>query len=99
MKMEIIGTFMLRNEGLAKGKPRWVKRSFVADDGTVFMPAALGGDETRMFLLACFDSVPFIKDSGHLYLPLDWLEKTAPDGRWKNIRRKIKDAIRPCQQP
>jgi hypothetical protein len=51
------------------------KRSACMDlEGVVFAPAAIAGNEQRVFLCAAWDgNVAMILSEGHVYLPVRWL--------------------------
>lgn len=59
--------------------PLWARSAALADDGTVFIPAAIAGNEMRTVLAATWDSnVPMVIDSGHAYLPSTWMARECP---------------------
>jgi hypothetical protein len=61
-------------------RPAWMRSAALADDGTVFAPAAIAGNELRSFLVAAWDGdVPTVTDHGHYYLPTSWLAREYPD--------------------
>lgn len=60
--------------------PKWQRLAAVADDGTVFVPAAIAGNEQMIFLIAGWDgNVPVVSNRKHLYVPARWLAKERPD--------------------
>lgn len=58
--------------------PEWLRSAALAEDGTVFVPLAIAGNENTAFLCAMFDGTRVIEDSGHLYVPADWLGGAMP---------------------
>lgn len=61
------------------GEPRWRRLVAVDDDGTVFVPAAMSGNEQKAVLLSAYDAVKCIERSGHFYLPTAFMVATFPD--------------------
>jgi hypothetical protein len=63
----------------------------VADDGTIFAPAAMSGNEQRAMLCASWDGVPAVLNAKHVYLPVKWLAKEYPELAEvvRNIERRI----------
>jgi hypothetical protein len=59
--------------------PKWARLAALSDDGTVFIPAALMGNETRAFLCASWDGLPAAMEAGHVYLPAKWMASNCPD--------------------
>jgi len=89
-KMETNLTWYENKIGYPK-TPKWIRTIAVADDGKIFIPAAIYGDEKVAFLCASFDGVAHIINDEHLYLPLDWVENESSDPRVKNICATIKN--------
>ena len=71
--------------------PKWIRTIAVTDDGKIFIPAAIHGNEKAAFMCASFDGIPYIFDNEHLYLPLEWIEKESHDPRVKNLCSAIKN--------
>lgn len=60
--------------------PKWMRSAGVDEDGTVFVPAFVGGDEDFVVLTAGWDgNVPMVIDDGHAYLPARWIAREFPD--------------------
>jgi hypothetical protein len=59
--------------------PKWLRSVAVIDDGTIFAPAAITGNEQRAMLCASWDGVSAIFESKHMYLPVQWLAKEYPE--------------------
>lgn len=60
--------------------PEW-RRSFgIGGSGTVFVPAAMAGDETEMnvMLCACSDGQSTAVHLDHHFVPSDWLKREFP---------------------
>lgn len=58
---------------------RWMRSAALCNDGTVYVPAAIAGEETMAFLCAGWDGISGVIDDGHLYLPARWLAESFPD--------------------
>jgi hypothetical protein len=67
--------------------PQWHFSAAINDNGIVFAPAAIVGNEQRIMLCAAFDGGPAVIKKGHVYLPTDWLIKEFPD--WAEVFRAI----------
>jgi hypothetical protein len=65
-------------DGRGKTLPGWARSAALAENGTVFVPAALAG-ETQTVLCASYDGVPMAQYKGHAFVPSDWLRKERPD--------------------
>jgi hypothetical protein len=48
------------------------------EHGTVFIPAAIAGNEDMATFAAMADGVPCVEDSGHVYLPSGWIARECP---------------------
>jgi hypothetical protein len=60
-------------------RPKWQRSAIVADDGTIFGPAAIAGNEMEAFLSASWNgTVPVIRHSDHAFLPIWWLRREYP---------------------
>jgi hypothetical protein len=60
-------------------EPQWKLCAGIDDDGTVFAPAGIAGNEQTVLLCALFDGVPAVVDKRHVYLPTTWLANEYPD--------------------
>jgi hypothetical protein len=78
--------------------PEWVRSACLADDGRVFAPAIVAGDEMRVLLCAAHDGVSLILDDGHAYLPTDWLAREYPEVAdvCARIESRLRDASPPA---
>jgi hypothetical protein len=57
----------------------WARSAAIMKGGTVYLPAAICGDENRAMVAAAWDGgVPLLQRDGHLYLPADWLAQEYP---------------------
>ena len=77
--MNKIHWFSISNQD-GKRFPEW-RRSFgVSDNGTVFVPAAMAGDETEMnvMLCACSDGQGTAVYLNHHFVPSVWLKNESP---------------------
>lgn len=74
--------------------PRWVRSIAVADDGTVYAPAAMTNDEDGAFARVFFDGeIKMIFDEDHLYLPTRWIAGAYPEvaDLCESIEAKVRD--------
>ena len=53
--------------------PTWARTSVQDASGTVFVPAALGGNELAVALSAVHDGETLVRCHGHVYLRADWM--------------------------
>jgi hypothetical protein len=74
-----------------KRMPEWMRSVAVGDDGTIFAPAAMSGNEKRAMLCASWDGVPAVLNAKHVYLPVKWLAKEYPElaGLVRRIERRL----------
>jgi hypothetical protein len=63
-----------------KKTPAWQRSACITDDGVVFAPAAIFGNEERIYFMAAFDGVSYIYQDSHVYLPTSWLETNIKNG-------------------
>ena len=76
--------------------PGWVRSAGLADDGTVYVPAKIAGDEMAAVLSASWDGVDgVVSYRGHPFLPADWVKKEHPHTRelCEKIEYKVKRAF------
>jgi hypothetical protein len=92
--------FMVEQTGF-ETVPEWVRSACLNDDGRVFAPAIVAGDEMRVLLCAAFDGVSLILDDGHAYLPTDWLAREYPEVAdvCARIESRLRDASPPAPPP
>jgi len=60
-------------------EPEWKRSAALADDGRVFVPAIIAGDEKYILLCASHDAESIIFDSNHVFVPSDWLAREFTD--------------------
>lgn len=53
--------------------PEYLRTVGVAEDGTMYLPAAIGGSEQKAMLCASYDHEPLAVFRGHIYLRANWL--------------------------
>ena len=58
--------------------PKWERSAGLSSDGVVFVPAAMTGNESDVFLCTCYDSTPVVQYLNHIYVPADWLAVEFP---------------------
>jgi hypothetical protein len=74
--------------------PEWRRCVAVSDDGEVFAPAWIAGNEQKVGMCAAYDGGRAIVCDGHLYLPMSWLVREYPklqemnDALMRNLQRK-----------
>ena len=61
-----------------KRVPAWGRRCAFDAEGTLWVPAVLGGNETAVLLACGFDATPTIINKGHIYVPSAWMAKEFP---------------------
>lgn len=61
-----------------KELPDWLRSAAINDDGTVFAPAALAGNEQAAFSIASWDGVPAVVNYVHVFLPTTYLAPECP---------------------
>lgn len=78
-----------------KRLPAWARTAFVDDDGVIFAPAAIAGNERAVLLCAMQDGVPLMSDKGHTYVPTSWIAQEYPSqlGTCLSIERRIRAEI------
>lgn len=72
--------------------PGWLRSAAINEEGTVFAPAALTGNEGGAFLCASWDGVPTVIHRGHVYLPTAWLAREHP--QVELLCKKIDSTVR-----
>ncbi|MCE9561862.1 MAG: hypothetical protein K8U57_07395 [Planctomycetes bacterium] len=58
---------------------KWQRSAALSDDGRVFAPAAVAGNEQQVLYCAMWDSVPVVMEYGHAYVPTAWMIREYPD--------------------
>lgn len=64
-----------------KKMPKWIRSLGISDDGVVFVPAAIGGNEQNVFLCTAYDGASAATYRNHVFVPSTWLSKEFPDTR------------------
>jgi hypothetical protein len=57
---------------------KWKRCAALDDDGTVFVPAVIGGNEMAAFLAASWNRTPAVLKWEHIYLPAQWVAAEYP---------------------
>lgn len=70
--------FFMLDEPPGKRVAKWKRAFGVREDGEVFVPAAVAGDELEVMLCAAHDGTPVASAHGHVYVPSMWVEKEFP---------------------
>jgi hypothetical protein len=90
--------YTLHTPGYRK-MPLWARRAFVADDGQVFLPAAMMfGNEMKALLMLGYDGPPVVTYDGHLYAPADWMIRETKEPKIKAIIKKAAQRLRECDE-
>ena len=58
---------------------KWQRSAALSDDGIVFAPAAIAGDEQKVFYAAMWEAIPVVTEYGHSYVPTNWMVREYPD--------------------
>lgn len=56
----------------------WLRAFYVNDDGEIYLPCGMFGNETGALLGLVHDGVPYVSEDGHVYAPTKWLIKEYP---------------------
>lgn len=81
-----------------KRHPKWFRSAGLSDEGVVFLPGAIGGDEKKVTLCAVYDGTPIVQYLKHVYLPAQWLAKEFP--KVKEVCERFEARVREvCAQP
>lgn len=80
---------------IGKRVPRWQRSAGISDDGIVFVPGAMTGNEQEILLCAAYDGTSVVSYLNHLYVPSHWLAKEFPKTKevCELIERKIKEIV------
>ena len=72
-----------------------IVKCFVDDDENLFLHGALFAAPGDVFLCACHDGTPVVKEGKNYYYPADWLIKnySFPEGTTSEIFAEIKGNI------
>jgi hypothetical protein len=57
--------------------PRWKRSAAIADDGTIFLPAAIVG-ERNAFMRASYDGISVVVYRKHMFTPVGWMKLEYP---------------------
>ncbi len=58
--------------------PAWTRVFGIANDGTVYAPAALTGDEGETLAKAAAEGIAAAMKNDHAFLPIQWLVRSYP---------------------
>ena len=58
---------------------KWQRSAALSDDGIVFAPAAIAGDEQKVFYAAMWEAIPVVTEYGHSHVPTNWMVREYPD--------------------
>lgn len=78
--LELRGLSMeIKTIAVAGDEPEWVRTAGYAENGDVFAPSAITGNEKVAFMCAAFDGVPMFVLDGHPFFPTHWLATEYPE--------------------
>jgi len=60
-------------------EPQWKLCAGIDENGIVFAPAGIAGNEQAVLLCAFYDGISAVVSKRHAYLPTTWLAKEYPD--------------------
>ncbi len=68
------------SHGKLNGKIKeWARYVARADDGTIYVPALLAGNEMAVMLCASYDGTKvLLDDKNHSFYPLEWMAREFP---------------------
>lgn len=58
--------------------PKWKRSVGLSEEGVVFVPAAMTGNESEVFLCAGYDGTTVVQYLNHVYVPAGWLAAEFP---------------------
>ena len=61
--------------------PKWMRTLGISAEQTVFVPAAIGGNELTVSLCTAYDGTAMVTYRNHVFVPSAWLSKEFPDAR------------------
>ena len=79
--MSELTTYTVENKKGQKKQPEWLRTVLRSDDGELFIPGAVTGNEQAAFLCASFDGVCLASFKKHTFLPVSWLKKEYPKNK------------------
>lgn len=78
-----------------KKQPEWKRSAAIDENGVVFAPAIICGNEQAVFLCAGFDGERCVLMDGHPYFRTAWLKREYPDTA--DIMNKIENKLKEAQ--
>lgn len=66
-------------ENPASKLPKWKCTVGLSGSGAIFVPAAIAGSESNVFLCTYYDGTPSAQHLNHIYVPADWLSREFPE--------------------
>lgn len=74
--MAKVTVFVADKNGDDLGLPEWKRTAGIDENGFVYIPAFVGGNENLAVILAVQDGEPICElESGHFLLRIEWLKK------------------------
>lgn len=61
--------------------PKWIRTLGISTEQTIFVPAAIGGNEMTVSLCTAYDGTAMVTYRNHVFVPSAWLSKEFPDAR------------------
>jgi hypothetical protein len=59
--------------------PAWKRSAILDDNGSVWVPAIIAGNERIVFLCLGYDAQNYIIEQGHVFVKAEWMKKTFPE--------------------
>ncbi len=72
--------------------PKWTRTACLAENGDVYMPAAVAGNERTVFLCAAYDGEPVTVRAKHLFVRTKWVASEYP--KIADLAQKIEARVR-----
>ncbi|PHN33537.1 hypothetical protein [Pseudomonas sp. ICMP 561] len=61
--------------------PKWMRTLGVSEDHSIFVPAAIGGNEMSVSLCTAYDGTAMVTYRNRVFVPSTWMSKEFPDTR------------------
>jgi len=59
--------------------PEWFRSAGITENGKIFVPAAIAGDESEVALCLLYDGTESYTHLNHIYVPADWMVREFPN--------------------
>ncbi|MBT0624490.1 hypothetical protein KIH32_11280 [Pseudomonas fluorescens] len=61
--------------------PKWMRTLGISNEQTIFVPAAIGGNELTVSLCTAYDGTSMHTYRNHIFVPSTWLSEEFPAAR------------------